>query len=555
MGVTGRPATARTARQALPSVRRLGWPAATAAGAVILFWSALRESRTTAVQSDGASIALQAWAMLHGNLLLHGWSVADVSYYTTELPEYTLAEAVRGMTPEVVHVCAALTYTLLVLLAALVARGQARGREGVVRVAITVAIMLGPSLAAAATLISVPDHTGTAVPVLAALALIDRASRDGGKRAPRTPPGRHWWVPAGVALLLGWALAGDPLVLLIGVVPLLVVCGARSFRLLVQRGVPLAAARHEVSLTAAAVAAVVIGTVVTHAVTMLGGFTTSRGANHFVLSGTLIKNAAGLVEDFLGLFSADFFGARFGPGLVITGIHLVAAVAVAVAVAQALRRFFWSEDLVIPLLAVAIVVNIAAFSVIYEVAASTTREIAPVFALGAALAGRLLAGPVLRGRLEPVLAACLAAALLAAAPPVLLAKPAPLSRSGLVAWLEQRHLRQGVAAYWDANSVTMASGGRVTMRAVISLQAATLVPYPWELNRALLDSRANYVNFLVATAPHAEGGATVTGRQAIATFGPPYRSYRYAGYTIMVWRKNLLTQLVRLFAVSPVCLR
>ena len=542
MGVTGRPATARTARQALPSVRRLGWPAATAAGAVILFWSALRESRTTAVQSDGASIALQAWAMLHGNLLLHGWSVADVSYYTTELPEYTLAEAVRGMTPEVVHVCAALTYTLLVLLAALVARGQARGREGVVRVAITVAIMLGPSLAAAATLISVPDHTGTAVPVLAALALIDRG-------------GRHWWVPAGVALLLGWALAGDPLVLLIGVVPLLVVCGARSFRLLVQRGVPLAAARHEVSLTAAAVAAVVIGTVVTHAVTMLGGFTTSRGANHFVLSGTLMKNAAGLVEDFLGLFSADFFGERFGPGLVITGIHLVAAVAVAVAVAQALRRFFWSEDLVIPLLAVAIVVNIAAFSVIYEVAASTTREIAPVFALGAALAGRLLAGPVLRGRLEPVLAACLAAALLAAAPPVLLAKPAPLSQSKLAAWLEQRHLSQGVAAYWDANSVTMASGGRVTMRAVISPRTATLVPYPWELNRALLDSRANYVNFLVATAPHAEGGATVTGRQAIATFGPPYRSYRYAGYTIMVWRKNLLTQLVRLFAVSPVCLR
>jgi hypothetical protein len=545
MGVTDRQATVRPARPVPLTVRRLRWPAATAAGTVIVFWCALREARTTSVQSDGASIALQAWAMLHGNLLLHGWSVADVSYYTTELPEYMLAEAVRGMTPEVVHVCAALTYTLLVLLAAFVARGRARGLEGLLRVAITVAIMLGPSLTAAAALLNVPDHAGTAVPVLAALALIDCSFPYGGKRTPRTPPGRRWWVPPATAVLLGWALVGDPLVLLIGVAPLLLVCGARSVRLLVQRRVPLAEARHEVSLTAAAVAAVLVSDIITHVVRILGGFTASRGPNHFVLSGTMINNVPGLVTDYLGLFSADFFGERFGPGLIVTGIHLVAAVAVAAAVVLALRRFFWGDDLVIPLLATAIVVNIAAFSVIYEVAGSTMREITPVFALGAALAGRLFAGPVLRGRLEPVLGCCLAAALLAAAPPVLLARPAPLNQTGLVAWLEQRHLSQGAAGYWDASSVTVASGGRVTMRAVIGDRAGTLAPYTWELNRALLDSRADYVNFIVATAPHSAGGATVTQRQAIATFGPPYRRYVYAGYTILVWRKNLLTDLAR----------
>jgi hypothetical protein len=41
-----------------------------------------------------------------------------VSFYTTELPEYLLVEVFRGMRSDVVRICAALTYTLLVVLAA-----------------------------------------------------------------------------------------------------------------------------------------------------------------------------------------------------------------------------------------------------------------------------------------------------------------------------------------------------------------------------------------------------------------------------------------------------
>ena len=43
--------------------------------------------------SDGASQALQAWAMLHGNVLLQGLvAVGRVPFNTTELPEYLLVE-------------------------------------------------------------------------------------------------------------------------------------------------------------------------------------------------------------------------------------------------------------------------------------------------------------------------------------------------------------------------------------------------------------------------------------------------------------------------------
>ena len=65
--------------------------------------------------------------MLHGNPLLRGWVLSDVSFYTTELPQYMLIELVRGVSPDVTHIAGALTYTILVLLAARLAKGSATG--------------------------------------------------------------------------------------------------------------------------------------------------------------------------------------------------------------------------------------------------------------------------------------------------------------------------------------------------------------------------------------------------------------------------------------------
>ena len=58
---------------------------------VLLFLAYLRQSQQVPVRSDGGSIALQAWDMLHGNLLLHGWAMSDVSFWSTELVQYVAA--------------------------------------------------------------------------------------------------------------------------------------------------------------------------------------------------------------------------------------------------------------------------------------------------------------------------------------------------------------------------------------------------------------------------------------------------------------------------------
>jgi hypothetical protein len=78
-------------------LRRAAVAAVVAAGVGGLSYAYLLQSRIQPVNADGAGNALQAWDLLHGNVLLRGWSLSDVSFYTTELPEYMLVELARGL--------------------------------------------------------------------------------------------------------------------------------------------------------------------------------------------------------------------------------------------------------------------------------------------------------------------------------------------------------------------------------------------------------------------------------------------------------------------------
>lgn len=530
------------------AVARLGRPALVAAGIASLFGCTLLAADGHDVQSDGAAMLLQAWAMDHGNLLLHGWLLSDVSFYSTELPEYMLVEAVRGMRTDVVPICAAITYTLLVVLAALVARGRGRGRRGLARAAITVMVMLGPTALAGSVLLNDPDHTGTAVPVLVVLLLVDRAPL-----VHRTPLRRL--VPVAVAALLGLALVGDPLVLLIGIAPLVGVGGARSLWLLVVRRAPLSAARFELSLAAAGVAAAVISRELSALITAGGGFVVAPSNTRLVVpSSALPANISGSAEDFLGLFSADFFGARLDGWLVLTGVHLVFAGLVASALVLVLCRFFRGGDrlghgdLVSQLLAAAIVINLVAYALLYRDSGATVREIAPVFALGGALAGRTLGDLVTARRLEPLLAIGALAALAALIPVLVTVTPAPPANLKVAGFLAEHRLWSGIAGYWQADSVTADSGGRVTLRAVRYYPPShALDLYPWETDRSLLDPAVSRATFVLTTPASrgagSAGGAGVTRREAIAAFGRPARTYWYEGYAILVWHRNLLAHL------------
>src|ERR1700679_2466063 len=239
---------------------RWAWVSATALAAVVLFFCYLRLSRTYADGSDGADQALQAWDLLHGNWLLRGWTIADVSYYTTEIPQYALVELVHGLGPGVVHLASAMTYTLLALCAGLLARGRTTGRDGIVRALVAIGIMLAPQLGNGIhLLLSQPDHLGTQIPLLVIFIFLDRAPR-------------RWYVPAAVALLLTWVLVSDQVALFDAAAPLTVVCGIRALYAVVRDRKPLASQWFEVSLAVAGVVSFGAARLVTAVITRAGGY-------------------------------------------------------------------------------------------------------------------------------------------------------------------------------------------------------------------------------------------------------------------------------------------
>jgi hypothetical protein len=526
--------------------RAAAWATGAAATAVLLFLAYLQQSRQVAAGSDGASIALQAWDMLHGNLLLHGWTVSDVSFYLTELPQYALIEAVRGLSPDVVHIAGAMTYTLVVLLAAWLAKGSTTGRQALARLLVVAFIMLAPAAGADYTLLMSPDHYGSTVPVLLAWLAIDRL------------PSR-WYQPVVVALLLTWGQISDSLILVTGVVPIVVAAGTRAGVRFWRR----AGGGADAWLAVAAIVSTGLARVIAAVIRDSGGYGEQPVGTTFSGLAALPHHLVLTVEGLLTLFGADFFSPQPGPDVAFAALHLIGVAAVAVALMLALARLGRDRDLVVPGLAVAIVFNVVTYlPSVFVQDLKSTREISAVLPFGAVLAARLLTGPrnscipktrpaasapraprgtaVRRGAL-----AVLAAGVLACAGELgyQAAQPSqPAQNQSLAGWLVAHHLTAGLAPdYWVANATTVDSSGRVTIRQVAQSGQTLYFPQPRELKASWYTPDRHDPRFVAVSLDRPNAAAYLAA--AVHTFGSPAQTLHPAGYTVLVWRFSLLTRL------------
>ena len=507
--------------------------------AAVLFFCYWRQSQAVPLSSDGSSNVLQAWAMLHGNLLLHNWWVSDVSFYTTELPQYMLIEALAGLGPWVVHAAAAMTYTLLVLLAAFLAKGRSRGTAGWARALLAAGLMLSPQLGATSILLLSPDHTGTAVPLLVIWLLIDRARP-------------HWYVPVLVGLLFTVTMVGDSIILLTGVVPLVLVGAGRALAGLIRRGRPRTSIWYELSLAGAAAVAGVAGSFGPGVMAALGGYRQSPVLAYTDLS-QLQHGSWATLRGFLELFGANvfnptFFGARPALEVVFVAVHLAGAILAIWALGVGLARIFRPGELIVPVFAVAIVANLVAYMISTRAQDLLgAREMAAVLPLGAVLAGRILGDRMAawiraaRRWFVPVLSV-LAAGYLATLGFGAAQASVPAQSQPLAGWLAAHGLTRGLASYWQANSTTVASSGHVVVSAVVPDIRYHLVPYLWESDLASYDPARHFANFVVADGPSVWPGMQLSAQ---LTFGHPARTYHIDGYTILVWNTNVLAKLDR----------
>ena len=512
-------------------IRRLLTSAAVVLAVVLLFLAYLHVSRTYAENSDESNDLLMAWDMLHGNVLLHGWYLSDVSFYTTELPQYAMLEHFLGLHADTAHVAAAMTYTLVVVLAVLLARGTVSGRDAWPRMLLTAGIMFAPQLGAGVFILLLSlGHIGTAVPLMLIWLVLDRFDGAEGTK-------RRWPVPVIAGLMLTWALIADPLVLVVGVVPLAAVCAVR-YRHSGQRW-------YEVSLAVAAILAEGLASLVNHLLRASGGFILAPVGYSLASLRRWPKHAYVTAEGLLALFGAKPQGSAIE--LAFALVHLAGVVLVVWAMWRVARHFGSWPDRISQILLVAIVINVAAYvpSTLADATDLNAREFAVVLPFGAVLAGRTLAaGLQARAReaggwpgwqkwLASAVVAAYAASLgYAAAQPSV-----PAANDQLAAFLAAHHLTSGIGGYWESSVVTVGSDGAVTIRAVLP---GTLQPDLWEAKSSWYDPGSHQATFLVTDSEsgffhHWQPAAT-----ALAALGRPARGYRTGPYTVYVWDKNLL---------------
>lgn len=503
------------------------WPAGYAAAAALFFLCCLRLSGTQPVTSDPASIALQAWNMLHGNWLLTGWSLADVTFYTTELPEYIVVEIFRGLGPADVHVAAALTYTLLVVLASLLAKGRATGREGLVRVLIAAGIMIAPQVGHGVfILLYGPDHTGTGVPVLLIWLVLDRAPR-------------RRWVPVLIGLMLAWTLAGDAVALMTAVVPLALVTLVRAYQNVIQRREPIWDSWYEVSLAAAAALSVPLSSLIVAGVRHFGGYTMQHTPNVFSTVESMSTHFWWTVQGVLALFGADFFGMKLNHSTDLAFLHLAGLVLAVTAVVLGVRRFLRSDDMIVGGLTAAVLINLSLYMFSrVPVSIWSAREIAFILPAGAALAGRTLAGPVIKRRLLPLLG-IIGLGYLVALGYGVTRHQRPAEGQDLADWLVAHHLSYGLSGYGFGPTTTLASGGKVQLRQA-SWHSDRISPGPEEQQASWYDPRLHDANFVVAPVTP-EGPDPFSQAQVTRIFGQPAHVYHVGSqFIVMTYDYNLL---------------
>ena len=487
-------------------------------GCLALFAFYLRISFTGSVTSDGANNALQAWDMLHGHLLLHGWISSDVAYYTLDLPVLAVTEIFFGLSSLTSHVASALTYLIVTVSAAAVAVTDSRGLARVARCGVVVAVLTAMFHVESNVpyLLGPPDHTGTSVFLLVSFLLIDRA------------PARCFTPPLLCAILCAGQI-DDATIRYVAVPAVVLVCGYRAVAAWKVR-------TGDAACALAAAASVPLASVVRAVMRHFGAYQMAAPMTAISAPWQWPHNAA-LAWHAVGVLFGVEVGASSSPlaraGYILGLACLLAAAAGFARVAMTWRTASRAEQL----LCAAIVINISAYVISTVPVLSNPYEIAAVLPCGAVLAARafvpghigstlwdgMAAGLVAIGALLPLTAA---AAQPAAAVPI-----APLS-----AWLKAHRLTYGLAGYWDSSVVTLQSGNQVQVRAV-AMYGSQVFRYDWETNTLWFDASRHDATFVIT-----DLAGSGLSPSAESYFGKPAKIGHVAQWTILIYQKNLLKQ-------------
>jgi hypothetical protein len=486
----------------------------------------VRVSLSVGMDADAANKALQGWDLLHGHLFLHGWITGDATFYALESPVCALVESVIGLTPMVAHIEPALVYVLILVLAVLLGRGAASGWAAGLRAVSAAAVLLVPlaSPYGVSLLMEQPDHVGTSAFLLGAFLLADRAGR-----------GRGWIAPCGVLLVCTAGILSDDTVTYVAIPALVIVCGARLIAAWRLRG-------PDAGVLLAALASIPLEHEIRRVMHHFDGYWMTRPATEVADPGTWPVHAHRTLRAVGALFGLLYNASPVYAAL--GGCVFGAALAGFVRVLWLWRTASRAELCC----ALAIVLNLAVYTLSTAHTPIPAHEIAAVLPLGAVLAARSVspAWAWWRTAARRLCVAIAAAALVPLAASALRPPQPPIPTApqpALAGWLAQHGLHYGIAGYWDASTLTVDSGGAVAVRAVVRTHLGFAM-YGWETREDWYLPSRHDATFAIAYDGPGTFGLIDSDKLGTADFeallGKPAEIHRIDGRTVLVYPGNLL---------------
>jgi hypothetical protein len=502
-------------------------------GGLALFYLFLRIAVTKTPSSDPSNSALQAYDMLHGHLLLHGWLLGDVTFWTFELPVMAIVELFFGLHTIVVGVAEAVVYVIVAAVAIAIAVTDSRGASRAGRAAVVVAVLAAPTLIGTDMWVplGLPDHTGSTVFLLVSCLLIDRA--------------RGWRVAAPLlCVILAAGQIGDVTVRYVAVPAVALVCAYRVLaerKLLSRDSANLLAAIASVPLSLGARAQML-----------------HYGAYLMVTPRNKIAPVSRWQSNLPVTWNAirELFGAQSAVGSPAAGPAVIFGYACLLATAIGILRVLWrwrTARRAEQLLVVTIAGNLAVYVLSTLPTPNTQHDIVLVLPCGAVLAARALVPHRIAGRLTAL--AVTAFALTAALLPLSMTANQPTGVSPwtpVTAWLTANGLTDGLGGYWQASAVTLLSGNQIHVSAIHVENAVTYVNaeygvygvnnpgiamYPWETNTLWYDYTQHYANFVIIDGRPGQSIAPSVER----FFGKPASTHIIGTWVILIYQTNLLT--------------
>jgi hypothetical protein len=492
--------------------------------------------------SDDANIALAGVDMWHGNFWLKHWKLPPDDFYTGDVLAYGILSRLFGVNLKLLSLLPALFWAAVVLLSLKAVFACSGNAHSPASIAFALTLIGLPIVVPQS---NAPMHVATMIYCLAMFLL--------GRRLLLSPAPRPIGYVA-MFVLTAAAVAGDPLGVVVCVLPILITCALIAVPQSVKKAVLIACVL---------AAATITGKAAVSLITHHGGFVPAHLPMRF---GDFDKFALRFYSGSLGLldiFGINFFGrgatpagyaslaGYIGRGPIAPLLRIPLAIFAAGAVVQfgrALYRRFVTRDPKAPAPSGEYLLHFAFWAVALTVLAVFLTEVlegAPPssrFFIPALIFATIMGAVEVQKRwwgkaytIAVLLMSLVAVVAFYAVTQGARHHPNDEHRE-VAAWLQDHSLTEGYGSYWSSSIITMLTSNKVKVRA-LSASGDALAPYLWwNCNTAWYTKPSpdgppqRFV--LVDSAPVL---GALTEEQVIATLGNPAQAVPVGKYVVFIY--------------------